>query len=70
MRQIACQCLEELETEYPGILFSLMGKKTIDLLEIRDFNDNDEKVSEKSKKSYRSTRSNVPVFDKKIELES
>ena len=29
LRQVACQCLEEIENEYPGILFSLMGRKSV-----------------------------------------
>jgi hypothetical protein len=70
LRQIACQCLEELETEYPGLLFNLMGKKTIELLDIREFSEIDEKVSEKSRKTVRTNKSAIPVFDKRIELES
>lgn len=71
IRQVACQCLEELETEYPGVLFSLMGKKTIDLLDIKEYSKDDNKsISAKSKRSLKSTRSEVPVYDKRIELES
>jgi hypothetical protein len=70
LRQIVCQCLEELETEYPGLMFNLMGRKTIDLLEIKDYSEIDEKVSEKSKKTFRTNKSSIPVFDKRIELES
>jgi hypothetical protein len=68
LRQICCYCLEELETEYPLILFCLMGKKTIELLEIRE-NDLDEKASQRSKITKQSS-SKLPEFDKKIELGS
>jgi hypothetical protein len=70
LRQISCHCLEELETEYPGILFSLMGRKTIDLLEIREYHDSDEKASTKSKLTGVTNMSKVPELDKKIELGS
>lgn len=70
IRQISCQCLEELETEYPGMLFSLMGKKTIDILEIKENNKDDEK-SVRSRKTMRSSANEIPSIDnKKIELES
>jgi hypothetical protein len=70
LRQVACQCLEELENEYPGLLFALMGKRTIDLLEIGDFKDDDKSKLSKSKKSSKTNRNEMPVYDKKIELES
>jgi hypothetical protein len=70
LRQIACYCLEELETEYPCILFSLMGRKTIDLLEIGGLYDIDEKASQKSKFTGRTNASKVPELDKKVELGS
>ena len=72
LRQVSCQCLEELENEYPGLLFSLMGKKTIDLLDISGNSSNDDKsmamsISGKSLKS----RQSMHVFDnKRIELEN
>ena len=70
MRQISCQCLEELETEYPGLLFSLMGKKTIDILEIKENNNDDEK-SVRSRRTMRSSANEIPSIDnKKVELES
>jgi hypothetical protein len=70
LRQIACHCLEEFETEYPGILFGLMGKKTIDLLEIRENSDIDEKASQKSRFTGKSVNSKVPELDKKVDLGS
>lgn len=76
LRQIACQCLEELETEYPGLLFSLMGKKTIEMLKIKDANLNNTSIKDNisqvsnARFSTFSSKTNVTVNDKKIELES
>jgi hypothetical protein len=82
LRQVSCQCLEELENEYPGLLFALMGKKTIDILNLKDFTKegtSDDKsvsgrsISMMSSKNIgtRSERSEMPFFDnKRIELES
>jgi hypothetical protein len=70
IRQISCQCLEELETEHPGLLFPLMGKKTIDILEIKENLKDDEK-SVRSRRTMRSSANEIPSIDnKKIELES
>ena len=70
LRQISCQCLEELENEYPGLLFSLMGKKTIDILDFQDSISNDDR-SVWSKSVNKSTSSRVGVFDnKRIDLEN
>ena len=67
LRQIACQCLEEIEIEYPGLLFSLLGKKSIDYLSVKEiFNDNKSTNTQKTGK----TKNELPVFDKKLDLES
>jgi hypothetical protein len=82
LRQVSCQCLEELENEYPGLLFALMGKKTIDILNLKDFSKDgsydDKSVSGRSismmsskNMGTRSERGEMPFFDnKRIELES
>jgi hypothetical protein len=72
LRQVSCQCLEELENEYPGLLFSLMGKKTIDILNLNCYMDDNKSVSSKSVNTKaKSSKSDIPVFDnKRIELES
>ena len=36
LRDICCKCLEELENEYPGLLFTLLGKKSLEMLENKD----------------------------------
>lgn len=71
LRQISCLCLDELEKEYPGLLFSLMGKKVLDIVDLKD-SSRDENKSEisKSVKSSKTNKSNIPVIDNKIELES
>jgi hypothetical protein len=67
LRQIACQCLEELEIEYPGLLFSLLGKKCLDFLCVKEsFNDTKSITTTKTSKS----KSEFPVFDKKLDRES
>lgn len=51
LRQISCQCLEEIENEYPGIMFSLMGRRTLEIFENFSFcnvNGNNEMKSIKS----------------------
>ena len=72
LRQISCLCLDELETEYPGLLFSLMGRKTLDIvdLKISTKDDNKSESSKSLKTSKISNKNEMPVFDKKIELES
>ena len=67
LRQISCQCLEELENEYPGLLFTLLGKKSLDYLNVKEsFNDNKSISTSKSTKN----KNELPVFDKKLDLES
>lgn len=67
LRQISCQCLEELENEYPGLLFNLLGKKSLDYLNVKEtFNDNKSITTSKSTKA----KNELPVFDKKLDLES
>lgn len=44
LRETACKCLEELENEYPGILFSVLGKKTLLLFE-NDMNEHNSSSS-------------------------
>ena len=44
LRETACKCLEELENEYPGILFSMLGKKTLLLFE-NDMNEHNSSSS-------------------------
>jgi len=71
LRQISCLCLDELEKEYPGLLFSLMGKKVLDIVDLKENPRDDEKMeTSKSAKSYKTNKSNIPVIDNKIELES
>jgi len=72
LRQVSCQCLEELENEYPGLLFALMGKKTIDILELNDYSkDDDKSVSSKSKFSVKLNKNEMAAFEsKRIDLES
>lgn len=71
LRQISCLCLDELEKEYPGLLFSLMGKKVLDIVDLKENPMDDGKVeSTRSVKSYKTNKSNIPVIDNKIELES
>lgn len=71
LRQISCLCLDELETEYPGLLFSLMGKKFLDIVDLKDSPKGDKKSDiGKSVKSVRTNKSEIPILDNKIELES
>lgn len=52
LRQVSCQCLEEIENEYPGIMFSLMGRRTLEIFENFSFNVNGSNTTEnKSMKS-------------------
>jgi len=69
LRQISCHCLEELETQYPGLLFSLMGSKTLDLIN-QSQNISDDLSVSSSKISHKTKMTEIPVYDKKIELES
>ena len=69
LRQVSCQCLEELENEYPGLLFSLLGKKTVDLIESKESYFNDTKSFSASVKISKN-KNDIPVYDKKIELEN
>ncbi len=75
LRQVCCQCLEELENQYPGLLFALMGKKTIDIISINYTSaPEDKSIYSRSAAKNLSTYSRgteIPVIDsKKIELES
>lgn len=72
LRQICCQCLEELENEYPGLLFNLMGQKAIDTILnktpspiLTTSNESKTLLSSKGKPII-----NIPVPNKKIKLES
>lgn len=69
LREICCKCLEELENEYPGLLFNLLGKKSIDMLENKDNYGGDNKSNNLSVVTQK-TRRDIPVYDKKIDLES
>ncbi len=69
LRQIACLCLDELEKEYPGLLFSLMGKKVLDIVDLKD-SPKDDNARMDINRSIKSSKSHIPVIDNKLELES
>ena len=63
LRQVACQCLEEIENEYPGILFSLMGRRTLEIFENYSLNGNNtENKSMKSASLSVNTRRNYSLI--------
>ena len=71
LRQISCLCLEELETEYPGLLFSLMGKKFLDICDLKENPKENSRLDiSRTHKNDKSKKNEIPVFDNKIELES
>lgn len=70
LREISCKCLEELECEYPGLLFSLLGKKTIEMLENKEnYTSENKNLNVSIIKTIRDNK-DVLIYDKKIELES
>lgn len=70
LREICCKCLEELENEYPGLLFNLLGKKSLDMLENKDNYGGETKSIANYSMISMKNKKEIPVYDKKIDLES
>lgn len=65
IREISLYCLQEIETEYPGILFNLLGSKIEDVLSNSNNNNVSNNPNENKSIAYSLAASNIIFYNSK-----